>query len=171
MRRLKIMKDDVPMACEDDFGGAALHDRLRVYCQEQKMEMARFWIFPPNGVYMFYAVSLHLTGKDRWVEYDAMAVYLLKNLKEIGDNETLAGRLRCMFEDLGESVVLSIKADESANQQNFFKSLGMVRIPITWSDNSQTDYEVYTKGHLEMGGFAMLMERVEYVGKEIIYSD
>jgi hypothetical protein len=76
-----------------------------------------------------------------------------------------------MFEDLGDPVVLSIKADESANQQNFFKSLGMVRIPITWSDNSQTDYEVYTKGHLEMGGFAMLMERVEYVGKEIIYSD
>ena len=38
-------------------------------------------------------------------------------------------------------------------------------------EKDQTDYEVYTKGHLEMGGFAMLMERVEYVGKEIIYSD
>ena len=171
MRRLKIMRDDVPMACVDDFGGAALHDRLWVYCQEQKMEMARLWVFPPNGVYMLYAVSMHLTGKDRWVEYNAMVVYLLKNLKEIGDDETLAGRLRCMFEDLGEPIVLNIKADESANQLDFFKSIGMVRIPITWSDGNQTDYEVYTKGHLEMGGFANLMERVEYIGKEIIYKE
>ena len=83
MRRLKIMKDDVPMACVDDFGGAALHDRLRVYCQEQKIEMARLWVFPPNGVYMLYAVSMHLTDKDRWVEYNAKVVYLLKNLKEM----------------------------------------------------------------------------------------
>ena len=140
MRRLKIMRDDVPMACVDDFGGAALHDRLWVYCQEQKMEMARLWVFPPNGVYMLYAVSMHLKDKDRWVEYNATVVYLLKNLKEIGDDETLAGRLRCMFEDLGEPIVLNIKADESANQLDFFKSIGMVRIPITWSDGNQTDY-------------------------------
>jgi hypothetical protein len=76
-----------------------------------------------------------------------------------------------MFEDCGGAIVLTVKADESSNQLQFFKGLGMTRMPVTWSDENQSDYEVYTKGHLEMGGFAMLMERVEYVGKEIIYSD
>ena len=30
-------------------------------------------------------------------------------------------------------------------------------------------YEVYVKGQLEMGGFVNLMERLEYIGKEIVY--
>ena len=80
MRRLKIMRDDVPMACGDEFRVSDLHDRLTVFCKEQGLEMPRFWIFPPNGVYMCYAVSLHLTGKERWEVFDANVVYLLKDL-------------------------------------------------------------------------------------------
>ena len=80
MRRLKIMRDDVPMACGDEFGVNDLHDRLTVFCKEQGLEMPRLSIFPPNGVYMCYAVSLHLTGKDRWEVFDANVVYLLKDL-------------------------------------------------------------------------------------------
>ena len=30
-------------------------------------------------------------------------------------------------------------------------------------------YEVYVKGHIDMGPFANLMERVEYIGREIVY--
>ena len=105
------------------------------------MEVPRFRIFPPNGVYMCYVVSLHLTGKDRWEEFDASVFYLLKDLNEIGNNETLGNRLRCMFEDLGEPVVLTVRADESNGQQRFFKSLGMTRMPVTWSDEHQQDYE------------------------------
>ena len=45
----------------------------------------------------------------------------------------------------------------------------MTRVPVTWSDERQQDYEVYTKGHIEMGGFVNLMERVEFIGKEIVY--
>ena len=131
--------------------------------------MPRFRIFPPNGVYMCYAVSLHLTGKDRWEEFDAKVIYLLKDLNEIGNSEALANRLRCMFEDLGMPVVLTVKADESNSQQRFFKSLGMMRMPVTWSDENHRDYEVYTKGNIEMGGFVNLMERVEFIGKEIVY--
>ena len=131
--------------------------------------MPRFRIFPPNGVYMCYVVSLHLTGKDRWEEFDASVVYLLKDLNEIGNNEALGNRLRCMFEDLGEPVVLTVRADESNSQQRFFKGLGMMRMPVTWSDENQRDYEAYTKGHIEMGGFVNLMERVEFIGNEIIY--
>ena len=169
MRRLKIMRDDVPMACGDEFGTADLQDRLKAFRKEQGLEMPRFWIFPPNGVYMCYAVSLHLTGKDRWEEFDAKVVYLLKDLNEIGNNEALANRLHYMFEDFGGPVVLTVKADESSNQQQFFKRLGMTRMPVTWSDENQRDYEVYTKGYIEMGGFVNLMERVEFIGNEIIY--
>ena len=163
------MKDDVPMACGDVFGVNDLHDRLTAFCKEHWLEMPRFWIFPPNGVYINYAVSLHLKGKERWEVFDANVVYLLKDLNEIGNNEALANRLRCMFEDLGEPIVLTIKADESYRQQCFFKGLGMIEMPVTWSDDHQQDYEVYTKGHIEMGGFVNLMERVEFIGKEIVY--
>ncbi len=45
----------------------------------------------------------------------------------------------------------------------------MIKMPVTWSDERQQDYEVYTKGHIEMGGFVNLMERVEFIGKEIVY--
>ena len=169
MRRLKIMRDDVPMACGDVFGTGDLQDRLKAFSREQGLEMPRFWIFPPNGVYMCYAVSLHLTGKERWEVFDANVVYLLKALNEIGNNEALANRLHCMFEDFGEPVVLTVKADESLSQLRFFKSLGMIKMPVTWSDENQRDYEVYTKGHIEMGGFVNLMERVEFIGKEIVY--
>ena len=159
----------MPMACGDEFGVSDLDDRLKAFCKEHGMEMPRFRIFPPNGVYMCYAVSLHMKGKERWEVFDTNVVYLLKDLNEIGNNEALANRLRCMFEDFGGSVVLTVKADESNSQQRFFISLGMMRMPVTWSDENQRDYEVYTKGNIEMGGFVDLMERVEYIGKEIVY--
>jgi len=38
-------------------------------------------------------------------------------------------------------------------------------MPITWEDDAQHEYEVYVKGHIDMGPFANLMERVEYIGK------
>ena len=170
MRRLKIMSDDVPMTYGDVFGVNDLDERLKVFCREQGLEMPRFRIFPPNGVYMCYAVSLHLTGKNRWEEFDANIVYLLKDLKDIGDNVTLENRLRSMFEDLGEPVVLTARADESSNQHHFFKGLGMMRMPVTWSDKHLQDYVVYALGIINMGGFVNLMEQVEYVGKEIVYS-
>ena len=152
MRRLKIMSDDVPMACGDVFGTNDLQDRMKAFYREQGLEMPKFRIFPPNGVYMCYAVSLHLTGKDRWEAFDANVVYLLK--------------------DLGEPIVLTAKmAERPFSQQRFYKSIGLVRTPVTWSDNHQNDYEAYVKGELEMGGFVNLMEHVEYIGKEIVYTE
>lgn len=120
-------------------------------------------------LYQMRRLKINLTGKDRWEVFDANVVYLLKDLNEIGNNEALANRLRCMFEDLGELVVLTVRTDESNGQQRFFKGLGMIKMPVTWSDDHQLDYEVFTKGHIEMGGFVNLMERVEFIGKEIVY--
>ena len=76
-----------------------------------------------------------------------------------------------MFEEMGEPIVLTVKELESPNQQRFFKELGMIKMPITWSDTNQNVYDVYVKGNLEMGGFVNLMERVEYIGSEIVYNE
>ena len=66
-------------------------------------------------------------------------------------------------------LVLTVKAVASPRQQLFFKHVGLMKMPVTWGDGYQNVYEVYTKGQLEMGGFVNLMERVEFIGKEIVY--
>ena len=113
---------------------------------------------------------MHLAGKGRWVEYDAKVFFVLKDLSGMENREIEENRLHCIFEDLGEPIVLTAKVAESPDsQRQFFKRVGLTKIPVTWSDHHQNIYEVYTKGHVEMGGFVMLMERVENIGKEIIY--
>lgn len=172
MRRLKIVKDDVPLACGDVFGTNDLQDRMKSFCREQGLEMPHFWVFPPDGVLICHAVSLHLTGKDRWEEFDAHAVFVLKDFSTQENREMEANRLQCMFEDLGEPVVLTAKiAERPFSQQRFYKSIGLVRTSVTWSDYHQNDYEAYVKGKFEMGGFVNLMEHVEYIGKEIVYTE
>ena len=104
-----------------------------------------------------------MKGKERWEVFDANVVYLLKDLKEMGNNEAQANRQRCMYHDLGGSVVLTVRTDESNSQQPFFKSIGMTRMLVTWSDEHQQDYEVYTNGGIKMGGFVNLMEQVNIV--------
>ena len=42
-------------------------------------------------------------------------------------------------------------------------------MPVRWSGKGQDEYGVYLKGEMEIGPFANLMERVERIGKEIIY--
>ena len=60
-------------------------------------------------------------------------------------------------------------AESPSSQQRFYKSIGLTKMPVTWSDHHQNEYEVYVKGQLIMDEFASLMERVEYIGKEIVY--
>lgn len=170
MRRLKIMSDDVPMASGDVFGVNEMQDRLKSFCWNEGLEMPRLWIFPPDGCYVCHAVSLHLVSKDKQFEYDARVIYELKDFSGMENRDAEANRLRCIFEDLGEPIILTSKvAENSDNQHRFFKSIGLSQIPVTWSDHHQNEYEVYVKGQLIMDEFASLMERVEYIGKEIVY--
>ena len=82
-------------------------------------------------------------------------------------------KLEIAFRDIGEPVVLTTRVPEGPSRQrnnlDFYRSVGMTRMPITWEDGAQHKYEVYVKGQLDMGPFANLMERVEYIGKEIVY--
>lgn len=168
MRRLKIMQED-SISSPDVFGMNDLQDSLKAFCKEQGLDIPQFWIIKPDDYYMGYAVSMHLSGKDRWEEFDAKVIYVLSDFSDRENREVEEGLLKHMFEELEEPIVLTVKEVESPNQQRFFKEIGMIKMPITWSDTKQNVYDVYVKGNLEMGGFVNLMERVEYIGKEIVY--
>lgn len=155
----------------DPFGMNDLQDRLKLLCKEQGMDMPQFWIIKPDEYYMGYAVSLHLSGKDRWEEFDANVVYVLRDFSDRENREVEERLLKHMFEEIEEPIVLTIKEVESTNQLRFLKGIGLMKIPVTWSDTSQNVYNVYAKGNLEMGGFVNLMERIEYIGKEIVYKE
>ena len=170
MKRLKIMQED-PVSSKDPFGMNDLQDRLKLFCKEQSLDNPQFWIIKPDDYYMGYAVSLHLNGKDRWEEFDAKVVYVLRDFSDRENREAEERLLKHMFEEIGEPIVLTIKEVESPNQLRFLKGIGLMKMPVTWSDTCQNMYDVYAKGNLEMGGFVNLMERIEYIGKEIVYNE
>ena len=148
-----------------------LQDRLKVFCKEQGLDIPQFWVIKPDDYYMGYAVSLHLNGKDRWEEFDANLVYVLRDFSDRENREVEERLLNHMFEEIEEPIVLTIKEVESPNQLRFLKGIGLMKMPVTWSDTCQNVYDVYAKGNLEMGGFVNLMERIEYIGKEIVYNE
>ena len=155
----------------DPFGMNDLQDRLKKFCIGQSMDMPQFWIIKPDEYYMSYAVSLHLSGKDRWEEFDAKVIYVLRDFSDRENREAEERLLKHMFEEIEEPIVLTIKEVESPNQLRFLKGIGLMKMPVTWSDTCQNVYDVYAKGNLEMGGFVNLMERIEYIGKEIVYNE
>ena len=164
------MSDDVPMALGDPFEVNDLQDRLKAFCKEHGLEAPRFWVFPPDGCYVCHAVSLHLMSKDKQYEFDAKIIFELKDFSGMENRDAESNRLRCMFEDLGEPIILTSKVAEFPNNQHsFFKSIGLSKMPVTWSDHHKKMYEVYMKGNLIMDEFVSLMEQIEYIGKEIVY--
>ena len=170
MKRLKIMQED-PVSFNDLFGMNDLQDRLKMFCKEQSLDNPQFWVIKPDEYYMGYAVSLHLSGKDRWEEFDAKVIYVLRDFSDRENREVEERLLNHMFEEIEEPIVLTIKEVESPNQLCFLKGIGLMKMPVTWSDTCQNVYDVYAKGNLEMGGFVNLMERIEYIGKEIVYNE
>ena len=148
-----------------------LQDRLKKFCKEQGLDIPQFWIIKPDEYYMSYAVSLHLSGKDRWEEFDAKVIFVLRDFSDRENREVEERLLNHMFEEIEEPIVLTIKEVESPNQLRFLKGIGLMKMPVTWSDTCQNVYDVYAKGNLEMGGFVNLMERIEYIGKEIVYNE
>ena len=164
------MQED-PVSFNDLFGMNDLQDRLKMFCKEQSLDNPQFWVIKPDEYYMGYAVSLHLSGKDRWEEFDAKVIYVLRDFSDRENREVEERLLNHMFEEIEEPIVLTIKEVESPNQLCFLKGIGLMKMPVTWSDTCQNVYDVYAKGNLEMGGFVNLMERIEYIGKEIVYNE
>ncbi len=168
MRRLQIMSDDVPMACGDVLGLNDLHDRMKAFCRELGMEMPRFWVLPtePDECLVCHVVSLHLTGTDNWEGIEANVVFVLKDFFMMENREAEANRLQSIFKELGVPVLLTAKVAKRPDlQQRFYKSIGLVKMPVRWQDNEQNEYDVYIWGNMMKDTFAYVMERVEYIGK------
>ena len=145
-------------------------DRLEVFCREQGIELPMMRLIDVDDVLRPYAIPLHLSGKDRWEEFDAEVIFLLRDFPERENREAEECRLSVMAEEFGIPCLLTTKAAFSPRQDNYYWKLGFMKMPVTWSDNAGRVYEVFLKGQLDMGAFANLMERVEYIGKEIIYA-
>ena len=146
---------------------------LETFCRLEKLEAPRFWTVEMGGAEAVYAVSLHLAGEYVWGEYDAQTVYVVKDPQERGERKAEADALKRIFETYDLPIVLTMRMAESVEQQadnlRFLKSLGLTQMPVRWSDEKEREYEVFTKGRLEMGGFVDLMERVEQIGRDYIY--
>lgn len=160
----------MPMACGDEFDVNDLQERVKAFCKEQGWEMPRFWIFPPGGYSVCHCLSLHLKGKGNWKDVEASVVFMLMDFSTMDNREVEANHLSSMLKDLGEPVVLTSKvAARPARQQRFYESVGLVKMPVSWEDDAQNEYEVYVYGNMVMDSFAYVMEQVEYIGKEIVY--
>lgn len=145
-------------------------DRLEVFCREQGIEHPMMRLIDVDDVLRPYAIPLHLSGKDRWEEFDAEVIFLLRDFPERENRKAEECRLSVMAEEFGIPCLLTTKAAFSPRQDNYYWKFGFMKMPVTWSDNAGRVYEVFLKGQLDMGAFANLMERVEYIGKEIIYA-
>jgi len=168
MRRLKIMSDDVPMACGDVFGINDMLDRLKEFCRVQGIEVPMTRLIEVDGVLRPYAVPLHLVKNDQMCQYDVEVVFLLVDFPDKEDREAEACRLRVMAEEFERPCLLTTRVSFSPRQDQFYRKFGFMKMPVTWSDNADREYEVYMKGQLEMCDFVGLMEQVEYIGKEIV---
>ncbi len=167
MQRLRMIPN-CSKDIENFFGMNDLQDRLKAFCLEQGLEVPAVRLIEMDGVLMPYAVPLHLVRDDQMGQYDIVVVFLLADFP---DREAETERLKVMAEEFERPCLLTTKAAFSTRQDGFYKSLGFMRMPITWEDEAQRDYEVYMKGQLEICDFVGLMEQVEYIGKEIVYSD
>ena len=169
MQRLKIIKDDVPIACGDVFGVNVMLDRLEAFCREQGIEKPIMRLIEVNGVLRPYAVSLHLVKNDQMNQFDAEVVFLLTDFPNNGNWETEECRLKMIAKEFGKPCMLTTRAAFSSQQDILYSNLGFLKMPVTWSDEAGNVYEVFLNGLLEMGSFVSLMEHVEYIGKEFIY--
>lgn len=163
MRRLNIMSKNYP------FGVDKMIYALRAFCIEQGIEFPLLRLIEVDGVLMPYAVLLHLVKNNQMDQFDAEVIFLLTDFPEKENREAEACRLKVMSEEFGRPCLLTMKAAFSPHQDNFYRNLGFMKMPVTWSDEAGNVYEVFLKDQLEMGSFVSLMEHVEYIGKEIIY--
>ncbi len=163
------MSDDVPMACGDVFEINDMLDRLKAFCREQGIELPIVRLIEVDDVLIPYAIPLHLVKNDQMDQFDAEVVFLLVDFPIIENREAEQCRLKVIAKEFGRPCLLTSKAAFSPQQDIFYRNLGFMKMPVTWSDEAGNVYEVFLNGQLEMGSFVSLMEHVEYIGKEIIY--
>ena len=138
-------------------------DRLEEFCREQGIEVPMMRLIEVDGVLRPYFIPLHLGKNDQMCQYDVEVIFLLVDFPNKEDREAEASRLRVMAEEFEMTCLLTTRAAFSPRQDKFYGSFGFMKMPVTWSDEAQRDYEVYVKGDMLMDTFAYVMEQVEYV--------
>ena len=136
---------------------------------ERGLEVPMTRLIEVDDVLMPYAVPLHLVRNDQMCQYDVEVVFLLVDFPDKEDREAEACRLKVVAEEFERPCLLTTRAAFSTRQDLFYRKFGFMKMPVTWSDEAQRDYEVYVKGDMLMDTFAYVMEQVEHIGKEIIY--
>lgn len=144
-------------------------DRLKAFCGVQGIEVPITRLIEVDGVLRPYFIPLHLVKNDQMCQYDVEVVFLLVDFPDKEDREAEACRLRVMAEEFEMPCLLTTRAAFSPWQDSFYKNLGFMKMPVTWSDEAQRDYEVYVKGDMMMDTFAYAMEQMKYIGREIVY--
>ena len=122
-----------------------------------------------RGVLRPYFIPLHLVKNDWMDQFDAEVVFLLLDFPNREKREAEECKLKVVAKEFERPCLLTTKAVFLSRQDSFYGSFGFMKMPVTWSDKAGREYEVFMKGQLEMGSFVSLMERVEYIGKEIVY--
>lgn len=144
-------------------------ERLTAFCREQGIELPIVRLIEVDGILMPYAIPLHLVKNDQMDKFEAEVVFLLVDFPNKENREAEKCRLKVIAEEFKRPCLLTMKAAFSPHQDNFYRNLGFMKMPVTWSDEVGIVYEVFLNGQLEMGSFVSLMEHVEYIGKVIIY--
>ena len=153
---------------------------LRAYCRQEGLDDPVTWLIAPDRYLvpdpciMPYSVAVHLTGNERWEVYDADVQFIFNDLSGRENRLAEEDRLRILLsKQEGRPLLLTRRIpDEPDRQQRnrkFYEGIGFQVMPVRWTDRAGREYEVFMNGHMEMGGFAALMERVEYIGSELVY--
>ena len=144
-------------------------DRLEAFCREQGIELPMTRLIEVDGVLRPYFIPLHLVKNDQMNQFDAEVVFLLVDFPNRENREAEACRLKVVAKEFERPCLLTTRAAFSPRQDQFYGSLGFMKMPVTWSDEADNVYEVFAKGELNMDSFVSLMEHVEYIGREIVF--
>ena len=144
-------------------------DRLEVFCREHGIEHPMMRLIEVDGVLRPYYIPLHLVKNDQMNQFDAEVVFLLVDYPDRENREAEECRLKVVAKEFEGPCLLTTRAAFSPRQDSFYRKFGFMKMPVTWSDEAGREYEVFMKGQMEMNSFVSLMERVEYIGRKIVY--
>ena len=128
---------------------------LKAYCKKQGLDKPKSWRY---GLCFWrrYAVSLHITGKDRWEEFDANVVLLLDRSHKKYRQKKEARLIGEITAEFNEPVLLTMPVTMSVSRRNLLKSLGLTLMPVRWSGKGQDEYGVYLKKLTALGWIFLL---------------
>ena len=170
----RIMSD-IQQDENDPFGDDTYLYMIKFCCEiDKNSEDPKFWIIKPANRHMGYAVSIHLYGGKAETHYDAHVVFVTNDLSSMKNRTAELMLIRNMKMELSAGTLLTMKAPDtstsvSPSNESILRSAGFVKLPQDWTDEKGQTYEVYTYGSQKPEALPLIMERIEQLGKTLIY--